>query len=168
MTSYDLHMELDGNARTLKLYDAEHKLLLQCEARNRTTANGQYGHDGNCPPGEFLLGAPSPRGTVPFGPFFIPILDYDGYQEMRHYGRRGIGLHGGGTGLARPMADRQGWQVTHGCWRVQNEDLQKLTGIVFSCQEKGGEVFVTVAPMLVVESNVEDDWGPAVTLAMRE
>jgi hypothetical protein len=40
---------------------------------------------------------------------------------------RGRWLHGGGKGLANPLADRQGWMPTHGCTRLQNEDIKALT-----------------------------------------
>jgi RHS repeat-associated protein len=39
---------------------------------------------------------------------------------------RGRWLHGGGSGLADPLAPRQGWYPTHGCTRMQNEDIQDL------------------------------------------
>jgi RHS repeat-associated protein len=40
---------------------------------------------------------------------------------------RGRWIHGGGKGLANPLADRQGWMPTHGCTRMQNEDIKALT-----------------------------------------
>jgi len=43
---------------------------------------------------------------------------------------RGRWLHGGGTGLKDPGADRQGWKPTMGCTRLQNEDIQKLVDAV--------------------------------------
>ena len=32
-------------------------------------------------------------------------------------------IHGGGYGLENPLAAKQGWQPTHGCTRMQNDDL---------------------------------------------
>lgn len=161
---HDLHMELDAASRRLTLWDANHKEVFACEARNRTTKDGQLYHDGNCPPGEFILGNPSPRGTVPFGPYFIPILDYFPNHAMQFYGRSGIGIHGGGTGLASPMALLQGWQITHGCWRVQNEYLLQLVSHVNVAHGLGGKVYVTVAGAVPGAVEEIDDWGPRVEL----
>lgn len=35
-------------------------------------------------------------------------------------------IHGGGTGLADPLAPRQGWVPTYGCTRAQNMDVEDL------------------------------------------
>jgi lipoprotein-anchoring transpeptidase ErfK/SrfK len=64
---------------------------------------------------------------------------------MDRYGRAGIGIHGGGSGLPAPFAARQGWAKTHGCVRVQNEDLTKLVKIVKGCLAAGGHVRLTVS-----------------------
>ena len=86
-----------------------------CEARGEAVGNGPIG------PGVYQLGAPEfndPGDTqdlTEMGPYFIPVNNVPG--------RGGIGIHGGGTGTAHPLAARQGWVVTLGCIRVQNEDL---------------------------------------------
>src|SRR6266851_1232877 len=167
---HDLHMELDRATRRLKMFDTHHRIIFDCEARNRTVANGQYYHNGNCPPGEFLLGPPRACGTIPFGPWFIVILDYGGYQTMAHYNRSGIGIHGGGSGLALPFAPCQGWQITHGCWRLQNEDLDKLARCVSQWASMGGKTFVTVADpgSAAAPSALAEDYTPLATLAPGE
>ena len=168
----DLHAIFDRGARTLKVWDVNHQCVLSCEARNRTTVDGQYGHDGNCPPGEFIFGMPIAMGSVPFGPYFIPILDYGANHAMKDHGRSGIGAHGGGSGLAQPFAPRQGWQVTHGCWRLQNEDLDALVKLLNAAHADGGVCYVTVdAPSPAVPlppSSLDDDWAPLVELAPGE
>lgn len=164
----DLHAEFDPGRCTLKLFDAGHQELFVCEARNRTTADGQYGHYGNCPPGEFVLGVPSPRGSIPLGMWFIPVLDYDNNHAMAEHGRVGIGIHGGGSGLLHPFAGRQGWQVTHGCIRVQNEDLQRLAVMVNDAQRCEGRVYLTVLPRSPAVPGGADDWAPAADLAEGE
>ncbi len=169
LSLHDLHLILDPSARQLTLWDANHNCLLRCEARNKTTADGQFYHDGNCPPGEYVLGPPSPRGSVPFGPWFIPILDYPGHSTMVHYGRSGIGIHGGGSGLAAPFATRQGWQITHGCWRVQNLELGALVLLVRKARQAGSLVYVTVnAAVPGAEDDGVDDWAPRVALDPEE
>lgn len=140
----DLHITFDGTAKSLKVWAPDGTLLWQTEARNRTVADGQLGHFGNCPPGEFLLGTPIGKNTHAFGPFFIPVLDYAGYHAMLDFHRAGIGVHGGGSGLAQPLADNQGWCPTHGCVRLQNIALRHLVALVKGAQSKSGKVFFTV------------------------
>ena len=139
----DLHMILDAADRTLKLFEPGGELVFGCEARNRTVYEG-FGHDAHCPPGEYSLGSPRAKNTIPFGPWFIPILDYAQHHTMIDFGRAGIGLHGGGSGLADPFADRQGWQITEGCWRLANIDLRRLVALVKPIQMAGGVVYCTV------------------------
>ncbi|EMI5621421.1 lytic transglycosylase, partial [Acinetobacter baumannii] len=35
-------------------------------------------------------------------------------------------VHGGGSGLSDPYAEKQGWRVTMGCTRAQNIDVENL------------------------------------------
>lgn len=35
-------------------------------------------------------------------------------------------VHGGGSGLKHPLAERQGWKGTTGCTRAQNIELETL------------------------------------------
>lgn len=140
----DLHITFDADSKLLKVWKPNGTLLWQTEARNRTVADGQLYHYGNCPPGEFLLGAPVGKNTAPFGPFFIPVLDYAGHHAMLDFQRSGIGIHGGGSGLPVPLADYQGWCPTHGCIRCQNAPLRHLVALVKASQVKGGRVFFTV------------------------
>ena len=49
---------------------------------------------------------------------------------------RGRWLHGGGSGLDNPLAPRQGWYPTHGCTRMQNDDIQHLVDKVRDFKEK--------------------------------
>lgn len=166
----DLHMLLDAGARKLKVFSARHELVFECEARNRTVANGQLGHNGNCPPGSYMLGNPSPRGTVPFGDWFVPILDYGANHAMREHRRSGIGIHGGGSGLAAPFAPQQSppWVPTHGCWRVLNQDLAKLAELLERCSEDGGVCYVTVTAAVPGAAEEGEDDTAGVWLAEGE
>lgn len=141
----DLHVTFDAKERSLKVWQPSGNLLWQTEARNRTTDDGQLGHDGNCPPGDFILGAPREKNEVPFGPWFIPVLDYQGHHAMRDFEREGIGIHGGGSGLADPFGPYQGWMVTHGCIRLQNAPLCHFESLVRGVQTHGGTVYLTVS-----------------------
>ncbi len=139
----DLHAVIDAKAERLKVYAPGGQEVCDCECRNRTVNPGES-HWGHCPPGDFKLGVPVKKSTVPFGPFFIPVLDYLGQDTMQDFGRAGIGIHGGGSGLAHPFAPRQGWQITEGCFRLQNEDLEHLVHLINAAQQAGGVVYLTV------------------------
>ena len=90
-----------------------------CEARGEAAP----GSNGPLAAGTYTLAAPlyndpGDAELVAEGPYFVPVNGTPG--------RTGIGIHGGGTGTAHPLAARQGWVVTFGCIRVQNVDLYHL------------------------------------------
>lgn len=145
MKANDLHAIFDDTTNRLKLFDATGRLVFACEARNDAVAGPGFGHNGDCPRGEFVLAPPRPKGTPAFGAWIVPILDPEAGGPMDRYGRAGIGIHGGGSGLPAPFAARQGWVKTHGCIRVQNEDLTKLVKSVKGCLASGGRVRLTVS-----------------------
>lgn len=124
-----IHWVFNAPARHLKGFDHDGKLVFECEARNDTVSEG-YGHYGHCPPGTYGLGAPMRLDPpeVPYGGWYVPVNDIHGLWER--YGREGIGVHGGGSGLPEPFAERQGWQITEGCVRLQNEDLARFVTLV--------------------------------------
>lgn len=85
---------------------------------------------GDTPPGRYRLGdihripENDPQAQA-FGPLAIDLIEMEG-QETKN-GRAGIMIHGGGSGLENAYSSpRQGWVVTHGCVRCQNEDVQKI------------------------------------------
>lgn len=160
---HDLHLILSRDSRTGRLYDSEGRLLLAFEARNRTTNDAApvSQRDAPCPPGEFILGAPVPMGTPPFGAFFIPLEDYGDHHTMAENHRSGIGIHAGGSGLPHPLVQFQSppWVVTHGCWRVDGFHLQQLVNHVRLAQALKGTVFVTVEPFAAAaEPGDTGDW----------
>lgn len=159
---HDLHVILDRTARTGRVFDHVGTLLLACEARNRTVNDGAPVNQrwAPCPPGVFRLGAPIPKNTAPFGAWFLPLEDWDAYHTIRGNGRVGIGIHGGGSGLPDPFAAHQGWVVTHGCWRLQNDDLRILAGQVQAAQKVKGMAYVTVVwPFGTAPATMPDDWA---------
>lgn len=167
---HDLHLTLDPSTRRLKVFNNLGVLIFDCEARNKTTADdGNYGHNSPCPPGEYVLGLPVPKEAIPFGFWFLPILDYGSHLGMAQHGRQGIGIHGGGSGLPQPFAGKQGFQITHGCWRVLNQDLARLAPLVQRTQQATGRVYVTVlAPSPGTVAVLPDDWAPLVELDPEE
>lgn len=145
MKPNDLHAVFHDTTNRLKLFDASGRLVFTCEARNDAVAGPGFGHNGDCPRGEFILGPPRKKGTPAFGAWFIPVLDAATGGPMAHYGRAGIGIHGGGSGLNDPFAPLQGWVKTHGCLRTQNQDCARLVKLAYQCLARGGVIRLTVA-----------------------
>jgi hypothetical protein len=141
---HDLHLVFNDDTNHLGAWNAAKVQTFACEARNRAVGGDGFGHLGRCPRGEFQLGRPKQKGTVPFGPFFIPVYDTSSRGKMAEFHRAGIGIHGGGSGLPDPFAPHQGWQVTHGCIRTQNADVVKLAALVLAAIKAGGKVYLTV------------------------
>lgn len=126
------HFIFNSNDFTCKVYDGIcHTSVFQCEMRDTAVNGPGFERWGRCPRGAYTLGAPVAVDEPSMGLWFIPVLDVPS--------RSGIGIHGGGSGLSDPFAARQGWVVTHGCLRVQNEDLSKLVDYV-----RQGQTILTV------------------------
>lgn len=140
----DLHLLYYGDHTPAKLFDHSGQLLQALEMRNRTVRNGTLFHWGRCPPGTFKLAAPVKTHAPAFGFWFVPVVDTGPLGPMRQFKRRGIGIHGGGSGLADPYANEQGWVVTHGCLRSQNRALAVLVHHIQVCQSDGGTCWLTV------------------------
>lgn len=104
---------------------------------------------GDTPPGLWLITAaenipPSDPDANAFGPVYFYMQPVAGDALL--VDRPGVGWHGGGSGLPSPRAPRQGWQVTHGCLRSQNQDLIKhVEPTVRYVLDRGGRVWVTVS-----------------------
>jgi len=160
---HDLHFTFSRFSNRLKGFDHTGKLLINVEARNRTTRDGQLYHDGNCPAGVFLLGEPVPKHQAAFGPWFVGLNDWAECHVMRAYRRSGIGIHGGGSGLPDPFAPHQSppWIVTHGCIRLINQDLEEVVHLIRSSHGAGGKCYLTVDPPVPgAAAEPEDDYLP--------
>lgn len=142
----DLHLVFNDTTNVCKLFRRGNDIspLLVCEMRNDTVRWG-FGRWGRCPRGFFQLGTPSAVKMPAFGYWFIPLFDLGLGGPMFKEQRRGIGIHGGGTGLENPFAYRQGWKPTHGCLRVQNEDLDALAHLIGKAFKDGQRCYCTVA-----------------------
>lgn len=127
------HLIFDSDTQICKVYSfATHEKAFECEMRDAAVNGPGFDHWGRCPRGTYVLGTPIAHDQPSMGFWFTPVLNTPG--------RSGIGIHGGGTGLPDPMAAQQGWQVTHGCLRVQNEDNEKLVGLL----RQEGACYLTV------------------------
>jgi RHS repeat-associated protein len=81
-----------------------------------------------------LPGAAGPYDSANVYPTRGPYRDnanaYGPNDILRTDDDRGRWLHGGGSDLDDPLAPRQGWESTHGCTRLQNEDIEDLVNRV--------------------------------------
>lgn len=127
------HWIFNGETQRLKGYSfitdnrvkPEPNCVFNAECHNAAVEAG-FGTDGKCPAGSYTLGAveytDGAHELEEMGDYFIPVLNVPG--------RDGIGIHGGGSGLANPLASQQGWVETLGCFRLQNEDLAQFQKLV--------------------------------------
>lgn len=105
-------------------------------------------NSGDTPPGLYEVTAAERIPAIDpqaasFGAWYLWLAEQEGQESSR--GRAGIGWHGGGSGLLNPWAPRQGWQVTHGCLRSQNEDLEeKVVPSIQYTLKRGGRVWLSV------------------------
>jgi hypothetical protein len=85
-----------------------------------TSAGGTATHE-ELPDGNYILNAEEPpaENNSGYGTFYISTGD-----------NRGRDIHGGGSDTEDPFADRQGWEPTYGCLRMQNEDGQALSRLI--------------------------------------
>lgn len=82
----------------------------------------EYGEEReSLPIGNYVANAEEPpaENSPSYGTFYISTGDY-----------RGRDIHGGGSSLEDPYADRQGWLCTYGCLRMQNIDGQELSRLM--------------------------------------
>ena len=144
----DVHFVVNAKSKRLKCFDSNGKMKWMVEAHCEGT-NGHYSvFQGNTPPGLYKCG--NPDDVLPtdgdknsFGPWFVPLIEQEG--QMSRYGRDGIGVHGGGSGLTNPYyAPKQGWMVTHGCIRVQNDDLIRFVNTVQYLRRKNRTAWLSV------------------------
>jgi flagellum-specific peptidoglycan hydrolase FlgJ len=92
--------------------------------------------------------AGEPRESLPCGKWGV-WADQPGVQYGRAYGTfyintgdaRSRDIHGGGSSLKDPYSPRQGWRMTYGCLRMQNEDGEELSHMIL---DAGNEVLLTV------------------------
>lgn len=101
-----------SNGKTIML-DANGRTIMEMETRNQVTSTAKDGAAGAYS-GEFTK-CEYPRSNKAFG-----------VAKWRTTDDRGRWIHGGGSGLKDPLANRQGWNPTLGCTRAQNEDVKTL------------------------------------------
>lgn len=104
------------------------------------------------PPGLYRVGSvwrdydhlgdsPSPQwDLLPYGWYTLDLEELE--SQERRYGRAGVAIHGGGSGLGWPGCWKPKQQLlpTHGCVRVHNVALRDLIVPLLGC----GRIFVSV------------------------
>jgi len=134
---FDFHLVCNLRQRKAKLFNSAGKLLYSCPCRGEGQ-EGTFKWEGHptwtgwaqdTPPGVWDVGpvewiTTRSSADKPYGRVFVWLTPVSG--EAARVNRPGIGLHGGGSGLANPFADEQGWMITHGCVRFQNKHLEDL------------------------------------------
>lgn len=142
---------ISGTTRKCTVWNKSGTPLFFCEARtDGWNGPGYEVQNGDTPPGLYECGLVTwTKKTEPqsiwnsFGEVFVDLEELQDQEASR--GRAGVGLHGGGSGLANPTAPRQGWYKTHGCVRFQNEDIVKLVkNFIIPCKAKAGTAYVNV------------------------
>ena len=141
-TDVDRHLVFNASQHNLKCYRRDGTLEWHMEAHGEGTGGDSSLPNGNTPPGLYLVGRiEQTAGDDRYGPYAIKL---DPVELDKGGTRDGIYIHGGGSGLKKPLAPRQGWRNTHGCIRVQNDQLGTIVNKVRGVQGRTGQVWVTV------------------------
>ena len=134
----DSYLLINDRDEDMEAYDHTGKFLwkVPCLARGVNGPDWRNRHS-DTPPSLYRIGqiyrdyetlgpnpAVVPAELVPFGWFFLELVDLQGLSQQ--LGRSGFGIHGGGTGLGArgSWAPRQKLLPTWGCPRVHNADLR--------------------------------------------
>ncbi len=151
MKPQDVHVVVNAVDHVMTCFNHDGKKMwsipAHCEGVN---GPGFEGNGADTPPGLYEIGLMTKtQNDEPqhiwnsYGRWFCDLVELENQEASR--GRAGCGIHGGGTGLADPLAPHQGWMFTHGCTRLQNIDLENT--FVPTCQHvksKNGRIFVEV------------------------
>jgi hypothetical protein len=143
----DHFFHFNASQRKMKYYLSDGMLQWTCEARG-DGETAEFTKNGSTPPGLYQLLSPEWIGekdedSKSLGRWFIRLAAIDApvYTENK---RTNIGIHGGGTGLASPLSDTQGWVTTLGCIRVQNIDLNRIAWAVQQASKSGKIVWLNI------------------------
>lgn len=137
--SGDTHLVMNDASRTMTgwSYDGTRLFKIPALARGQGRENQWQDPNTDTPPGLYKVGsvwrdydrlgaAPSsPQWELlPYGWYTLDMEELEGQE--RRYGRAGIAIHGGGSGLGWPgcWAPRQALLPTHGCIRLHNADIR--------------------------------------------
>ncbi len=144
----DTMFHFHADNESLKCYYGN-GVLQWCVKARGVGSHRDFRVNGNTPPGLYELDRPqsiSPRDEKAFalGAWFVPLKVFVSHDSVR-YGRKDIGIHGGGSDLPQPLAPHQGWEATHGCIRVQNVDLPRVASSVSNALDNGNHAWLLVS-----------------------
>src|ERR1017187_10394646 len=148
---HDLHCMVSGVMNTCQIYNAQGVLLRTLPAFPHGINGPSWkSWGGDTVPGLYRVTSyvptedPDLHGKIgaSYGKGYFYLQEMEG-QEQR-YNRAGEGWHGGGTGLADPLADFQELLATEGCVRSHNKDIQVLATVFHQVWALGGTVWFTV------------------------
>jgi hypothetical protein len=135
----ELKTDINGHTTTLLATDKNGKLTVTTiETRNDVVVSPKVPPDAGGPFSTHSVVGVSNKhaGEDGYGPAGALI---DVGDSRHRY------VHGGGTGLADPMAPQQGWKPTLGCTRGQNGDVIKLGNAVTQFQQANPNVLIPYA-----------------------
>lgn len=150
----DSHLVVNDASQTLTAwaYGGTNLFKIPAIARGQGRDDEWQRPNTDTPPGLYKVGSvwrdyerlgvsPAPQwDLLPYGWFTLDLEELE--SQERRWGRAGVAIHGGGSGLGWPGC----WQAkqellpTHGCIRVHNGDLRDLIVPLL----KTGTIFVSV------------------------
>jgi len=152
MNPGDIHIMISHAQKVAQAYDHTGVKVFRIDALTHGVGGGVDAHAGDTPAGDYratglvqTTDADTSATWAAYGPWFVALDDLEGQERSRS--RAGIGMHGGGTGLPDPQANRQDLIPTCGCIRIHNHDLATLiVPLVKHALANGLEFLVTVGP----------------------
>lgn len=150
----DTHLVVNDASEKLTAFDFHGTRLfaIPCLARGQGADTEWKSPNTDTPPGLYKVGSvwrdydrlgdkPGFQpDLMPYGWYTLDLVELE--EQERRYGRAGIAIHGGGSGLGWPgcWQPRQALLPTHGCVRVHNADLRDKIVLLLTT----GTVFVSV------------------------
>lgn len=144
----------NATEKKLKYFLSNGMMQWFVEARGEGSKSG-FATDGDTPPGLYQLMDPQwisvkDDHARAVGRWFIPMQPSISRTYVAN-NRTDLGIHGGGSHLASPLSNQQGWETTRGCIRVQNEDLNKIAYAVQRALKSGSSVWLHVGWETVID-----------------
>jgi lipoprotein-anchoring transpeptidase ErfK/SrfK len=118
LSTHDYHIEVQLSAYRLKAYDGDQVILdapIAAASSNTPTPGGLYYTN-------MLLQPPDPNG--PYGTYAYGLSGFSDTLQTFDGGPGQLGIHGTND------PSKMGQNVSHGCIRLRNQDIEKLAPIL--------------------------------------
>lgn len=134
-----MHLEFSSSTHQCKIFKEDGTLWRTIPMEDAAVNGPGFGFRGRCPRGTYDLGRPVPVHDESMGLWFTPLLEVPG--------RRGIGIHGGGSalGIVHAFDPLQPLLKTLGCLRVHNADNALLAPELTAQHDAGTPCRITIA-----------------------